>query len=192
MLEGSLFRVGVLCLKWGPRGDSLGGKSRACNPTHKRKAEQPTGVLCALFFLFSAFFLRTVPFFPNNSKEGSECRRGATVPVARDAPIAHCKGTPLSFIKSTDRSGVYFSTPVIPGLRVSDARSFPPGWRSLFSRGSPVASRKFLANSFGLLDSIWMRAVSSSDRTFRSRHRTSVFSVTRPTPPFLSGHLPAK
>ena len=30
---------------------------------------------------------------------------------------------------------------------------------SLFSRSSPVASRIFLENSFGLLDSIWMRAV---------------------------------
>ena len=32
-----------------------------------------------------------------------------------------------------------------------------------------VRGRNFLANSFGLLDSIWMRAVSSSDRIFRSR-----------------------
>ena len=43
-----------------------------------------------------------------------------------------------------------------------------------------------------LLDSIWMRAVSSSDRIFALGHRTSVFSVHPADPPLLSDHLPAK
>ena len=41
--------------------------------------------------------------------------------------------------------------------------------KKMHDAGSPVASRNFLANSFGLLDSIWMRAVSLLDRTCRSR-----------------------
>ena len=39
-----------------------------------------------------------------------------------------------------------------------------------FSLGSQIPSRDVLAISFGFVDSIWMRAVSSSDRIFRSRH----------------------
>ena len=38
------------------------------------------------------------------------------------------------------------------------------------SSSSHRSSRNFLAISFGLLDSIWVRTVSSSDRTIRSRH----------------------
>ena len=43
-----------------------------------------------------------------------------------------------------------------------------------------------------ILGSILMRAVPSSDRIFRSRHRTSEFSVHTTDPSLLSDHLPAK
>ena len=46
--------------------------------------------------------------------------------------------------------------------------------------------RIFLANSFGLLDSIWMRAVSSSDRIFRSRApNLGVLCTPDRPPPFV-------
>ena len=54
--------------------------------------------------------------------------------------------------------------------------------RTLISLGFLISSRIFQANSFTL--SIWMRAISSLDGIFRSRHRTSLFSVHLADPPF--------
>ena len=54
--------------------------------------------------------------------------------------------------------------------------------RTLISLGFLISSRISQANSFAL--SIWMRAISSLDGIFRSRHRTSLFSVHLADPPF--------
>ena len=65
--------------------------------------------------------------------------------------------------------------------------------KKMHGAGSPIASRNFLANSFGLLDSIWMSHESCifvrSNLSLSAPNPGILCTPDRATPPFLSGHL---